>query len=427
MKAFLISISCEDRQLELNQIKEFLIANNFSITTKIKEADLIVFSTCAFAKEMEKYSLKLLRKIESEKKHGAKLVVCGCLPKINKKTLDEFNCIKFGPDKLHKINDVINAKRRIKNICYTNSLAPPYTRTPKRRIFEYIHKILFQNNIYNQFYIKISTGCLENCSFCVHKRAIGNVRSKPINLIIKEFIDGLEKGYKQFYLAAEDAGCYGIDIGTNLVELLKEMTSINGNYKIAIEFIHPKWLIKYFRDLKKIFRTGKVNYLCSPAQSGSNRILKLMNRDYKIESFVKCVKELNNEFPEIILATDFIVGFPGENEDDFQKSLKLVKELNFQYISIFKYSEWEGTKSYELPNKVPEYIKELRYRRLFLAHFPKKIRFILDITHPYGWLNLALEINFKITISINSEINGHSISCITKSSTIINCFCYCSD
>ena len=156
-------------------------------------------------------------------------------------------------------------------------------------------------------------------------------------------------------------------MGYDLADLLVELIKIKGDYKIGLRNINPAHLIQIFEKLRPVLASGKIWYLSSAAESGSNRILKLMRRRYTIQDFIKIVKILNEEYPNIYFSTQLIAGFPSETEKDFQLSMQLIHELKFDNVEVYKFSPNIGTKAAKMCDQVPERIRLSRYRRLFIS------------------------------------------------------------
>jgi MiaB/RimO family radical SAM methylthiotransferase len=222
-------------------------------------------------------------------------------------------------------------------------------------------------NIYNpnSFVIKVSTGCIHTCAYCAVKISRGRVRSKPLPQIKEEFQKGLAEGFKEFSIIGTDLGSYGKDIGTDLVELLQQLIALKGDHQIRLRNLHPKFLIDKMDELKSIFQTGKISYLESAAQSGNNRILKLMNRSYTIEDYKIAIKTLNEQFPDIKIRTQLMVGFPGETDEEFQDTLNLIDEICFDLVEVYRFEPRPGTKADSMNNFIPVRVARKRYYKLF--------------------------------------------------------------
>jgi tRNA A37 methylthiotransferase MiaB len=216
------------------------------------------------------------------------------------------------------------------------------------------------------------------------------LKSKSIETILVEFRHGLNKGFRYFGLLGTDVGAYGRDLRYTLVDLLAEMTKERGNYKIGLRNVNPFYLNEMFDELRPFFSRRKVCFLLSAVESGSDRILELMRRRYRIEEFKRCIKAINEEFSDIFLRTQLIVGFPTETDEDFEKSVGLLHDLRFDWVEVYKFSPRLGTTAAKMANQIPEKTKEDRYRRLLLKALMqrphKKAKYLLQHT-----LNLEKE------------------------------------
>jgi len=220
-----------------------------------------------------------------------------------------------------------------------------------------IHRKISNNNLYH---VRISDGCMGNCAYCGIRKAVGPQKSIPINEIITKFKLELNKGNKDILLVAEDAGSYGLDMGSSLPELLEEITKIPGDYSITITSISPTYIAKYVDQLEKIFKTKKIVNINIPVQSGSKRILGLMNKDPDIEKIEKAILKIKKSFQKLELEAQLMVGFPTETEEDFESTLHLIKKLNFDMIYILKFPNASGTDAYSLKPKIKN--KEINLR-----------------------------------------------------------------
>jgi tRNA A37 methylthiotransferase MiaB len=190
--------------------------------------------------------------------------------------------------------------------------------------------------------------------------------SHPEEQIVEKLKAGLKKNYKKFALIAGDIGCYGLDINKDLTSLLTKLFQVDGKYKILLLDLNPRWLVKYYLELLQILKSnfGKVARIIIPIQSGSNRILKLMNRHYQLEEVETCILNLKKNIPEIILDTHIMVGFPGETDEDFNKTLNLIRKIKFSKVEVYPYQDRPNTKASNLPHKIPEEVIKKRIRIL---------------------------------------------------------------
>jgi tRNA A37 methylthiotransferase MiaB len=185
---------------------------------------------------------------------------------------------------------------------------------------------------------------------------------------------GLKMGYKLFVLCGSDIGAYGKDIRTDLITLLRRIMEREGDYKIALTSFNLRWWRDMGSDIIELFKSGKIEYFSVPVQSGSNRILKLMKRDYTAEDFENCIKSLKSVNPEVTIYTDVMCGFPGETEEDFKKTLRLLENPRITCALPTVYSERPKTETFPSEMKVPNYVKKSREIRLYVKFFFNRLK-----------------------------------------------------
>jgi len=344
MKACIIDsfCGCMLNSFDSQLFAKFFEANGYSIIDDSSDADVVLVNTCAFVKNVEDKVVDKIKELVAERKEGQRIIVTGCFPKINEGRLKEiFSGDYFGPREKEKINDILDAKVGIDEISI-NKVGKEYCNgAPSDRC-----------------YIKIADGCLGGCSFCSIKKAKGGLKSREVRVVVKEFKKGLSEGFKEFVLLGDDIGCYGKDIGSDISVLLRELVGFDCDYKIYLHFFEPKWFVEQFEGLLNVFKTGKIGFLNIPIQSGSDRILGLMNRQYKIDEVIDKVKILHREVPEVVIQTHILFGFPGETAEEFELSLAKAKE--FDFAKFFCYSERPGTAALRLEGDVSEEEKKRR-------------------------------------------------------------------
>ena len=211
------------------------------------------------------------------------------------------------------------------------------------------------------FQIKVSYGCPGNCSYCATKLGIGEFRSVDKDFVIKQFVEGLDKGYTYFMLMGDEIGAYGRDINTSLPDLLQQMYDLsNGKAVISIRYIHPDILVNLYDRLKKFFATGFVNYFCCAIQSASPAVLKRMNRNPDIEPFIRCMEDMNrNKYP-VSKHTQIIVGFPGETSEDVLLTMDAIRRCKFEHININLFSPRRHTAAWSMEETVTQEEKMFR-------------------------------------------------------------------
>jgi len=392
-KFFVYNLACELRYLDCTKICKYLSINGHEIVNNPSDADIILFLTCGFTNYTRDFCLK---KIEKFKKYDAELIVAGCIPGTDKeklleifsgrtlttKDLDKID--EFFPENKIKFNDI-----RDGHILYQNPTRPANLTYIFNLFFKFdlirkiyllilisfgkidVDTIFYSFSIkYPIFHLKVCSGCNGNCSYCAINRAIGKLKSKTIDKCVKEFKQGLEKGYKNFVLAADNVGSYGKDIDKNLAVLLKNLIILPGQYNIAIREIGPYWIVKYNDELTNICKEGKITDIGIVVQSGSARILRLMNRYSNVNKIKDAIKRLRDSYPKLRLHTHIIIGFPSETKDEFEQTLSFVKEVNFDSGIIFQYSPKIGTEAESIEPKIhnDEMSRRLKYSNKFLKN-----------------------------------------------------------
>jgi len=395
-KVFIHTHSCKLRYLDASRISKYFSHNDYEIVNKPQDADIIFLLTCAAFDPITDESLRMVKEFQ---KYDAELIVGGCLPEIEKEKLgDIFDgrtiCTKdldkdpvkmdeLFPENTIKFKDVDDA-----NFSYPNVNEGKPVEIVKKffRNFPGVENtyVGFKNHMFKNMYgehsffyhvmidepmyrMRVSWGCNSNCSYCGIRKAIGSHKSKPLGKVMEEFRNGLDKGYEHFMMNADDIGAYGTDIGSSFAELLDKMTKVSGEYKISIANFSPRWLIRYIDDYERIFKREKIIRLGVPVQSGSSRILKLMNRYHDTEKIKEAFIRLKTVFPKLSLHTHIIVGFPTETEEDFKQTLSFIKKCKFSAGQLMPFSCKDGSEAERIEPKIPmdEIYKRLEYAKDF--------------------------------------------------------------
>jgi len=386
---------CSENRSDCAKMQEFFAINGWPVTTNIKEADIILFNACGLTAVREDDSIDVLKAVNAQKKPSAEIIVWGCFPKINKERISEIHeGIVFDSDESEQLEDFFKGNIKARDI-HANFLVPSWKRPNKiRKYLRYLPNIAhirsyiqlwFDRRLWKHasdlvsfvdsdaFFIKVSTGCLNSCTYCGTRFSRGRLRSKPVYRITEEFKEGLGKNFKKFTLIGTDIGAYGRDQGTNLVHLLKALIKNEGDFKLRLPNINPRFLIEMMPELRELFRSGKIEVIGSGVQSANNRLLGLMNRGHRIEDYKETLYILKMEFPALRIRTNIIVGFPTETEEDFQETLGLLNEVDFTFADIHRYSPRSKTKAATMPEQIPHEVIEDRYARMLIA-FSKHLR-----------------------------------------------------
>ncbi len=378
------SENCPRRPLECSRLYQYFLRNGWAPADRIPDADLIIVYTCGGFTAQEVFSINTIQNLEKRKHKNARLLVTGCLTKINRQALGPDYEIIF-PEDLDNLDTLIQAKIALKDIPESNTLekiagiesASLVGKVKKNFRFKpsdimrgiRLLSRRFRNRYKKEprFFIKIAEGCEGHCSFCAIKFVGGELCSKPLLSILLEFEKGLAQGYKKIVLGAGDTGCYGLDHNISILHLLKEIFKYDQDFELIIQDFNPKWLVKYADDLIPLLKknSGRISDLLIPIQTGSDRILRLMRRQYRIDEVKQCLRDLRSQVPQLSIRTHIMVGFPGETEQDFLQTQELLAEFKFEDISIFPYEDRPGIGAASLSDKITESEKRRRRKKLY--------------------------------------------------------------
>jgi len=380
-KVYVRSVGCIDNLLDGKSFATYCRENGWEVVDNPKKADMILLNTCAFDQKHEDISIKDIEELKEYP--NAELVVTGCLPKINKDRMDHvFGGRYFSPKEREKLKEIIGGKTKVRwkdqNTISDSEIEELFHRRLvhsltklRNTVYKYTRVKIFPNfdmadlaGDQESYFIVVGEGCLGNCSYCAIKNAKGTLVSKPIEDAVQELKNGVAKGFKRFVVTADDTGAYGIDLGTTLPALIKKLVAVEGDFKLNLYHLEANWLIKYGKELEDVFTSKKIDAVFSPIQSGSNRILKLMRRPYTAESYIACIRDLRKKIPNLKLWNQFIIGFPGQTEEDFKQDLRILDELNFDLVQAFAYSDRPGTDASKMDNHISEDVINKRLKRI---------------------------------------------------------------
>ena len=378
-------VRCKPNNILISRIHKYLLENDHEINNETREADYIIINTCGFNDFHESFSVDLFKKYNSEKTKNTKVISVGCLNKIDKPlleeqapdtifvdTLNDLDNFFFNKVKFESIQEAHLTEEKINNF-YPNTgdqldlfdkialiIGKLIAYSPFKRSIK-INQILDEGFNKNKVYVEIAQGCLNNCSYCIIKKAKGSIKSRSIDRILED----IEKVYdpnKNLCLVADDCGSYGRDINENIFLLLYAINDKFPQIGIDLNTMHPIWVEKERDEFMKLFKRIKLNSINIPMQSGSQEILKRMNRNYSVENIISAINELREISPETLIWTHLIIGFPGETREDFLKTNSILE--CFDFTSKFIYSDRKGTPSASMEPKVPQRVKNLRKLRL---------------------------------------------------------------
>lgn len=317
-KIFFETYGCSYNQEDTNIMLGLVRAKSrYEIAKNEKEADIIVLNGCVVKNPTEH---KIIARIKALEKAKKKVIVAGCFAENNAERYK--NNTLLGAKALERINDAIESAIKNENTHFLNK------ETADKCGLISVEKTAKQ--ILPIQIIPVCEGCLGNCAYCATKAARGNLKSFSKKNIIEAMRKGIDNGTKEFWITAQDIGCYGLDLGTNIVELLNKILEEFKTEKIFIRLgmINPNFARKYLNELIEIYKNEKMfKFLHIPLQSGNDRVLKLMNRKYTVSDFVFVVERFKENIPDMTIATDIIIGFPTETEKEFQDSYDLIEKI----------------------------------------------------------------------------------------------------
>ena len=351
MKFAIHTFGCKVNIYESEYIINLLLDKGYTQVDFNEKADIYIINTCTVTNEADKKDKKLIRSTRNNHKDSI-LIVMGCYSQLNPNDIDAD--IVIGNKHKSKIIELIEKYQKIKE---------------KIILVEDISKTEFEDMYINRFiehtraFVKIQDGCNAFCSYCTIPYARGGLRSKDFNTVIKEVSNLVNKGYKEIVLTGIHTGRYGLEQNTNLETLLKELVKIKDIFRIRLSSIEINEITDGIIELIKNNQV-MAKHLHIPLQSGSNNILKSMNRLYDLDFFLKRIDYIRKEIPDISITTDLIVGFPGETEELFQETIDTLNIIKFTKIHTFPYSKRNGTKAASMPNHLDNQIKKCRVRKV---------------------------------------------------------------
>jgi len=351
------NLICHARSLDTNRLMHYFKANNCSFVKTPEDANRIIIMTCGVFEIRQDQCMNILDKLKNYKD---KIIIVGCLPAIAERKLKEvFQGDTISTKNLGQIDLLFkDFKVKFNDIPDQNVFAKRKLITKQKNKKIFIEAVNTKEAI-----LRICNGCFNACSYCAIRQAIGRLRSKPIDDCVGEYKKLLDSKFREFVFIGDDMGSYGLDLGSSFPLLLEELSRYDKHYRVKwkFRFYNPMWAVKYETKLLPFIRMNKITYMNCDIQSGSNRILKLMVRRYDIKKVTKSLLNFKEINPKLYLATDYICGFPSETEEDFNKTLDVIKKINFNFVWLRMYFENEKAVSSKLPNKVPA---NVIYKRL---------------------------------------------------------------
>jgi MiaB-like tRNA modifying enzyme len=363
MRFFLKNYGCSANLADSEVLTGCLLKAGYKQATCSKKADIVIYNTCAVKGPTENRVISALKKIPKNKK----IIITGCLPLINfDRLLKEIHFDgAIGPAVGENIVDIVQrviAGEKVVEL-ETSLDSKPNLSLPNKK----------SNPVIS--IIPVNYGCLGSCTYCCVVFARGNLRSYPIKDIEHRVKSDLSKGIKEFWITSQDIGCYGEDLGTNVVELLQTLCKIKGEFHLRVGMINPNRAKPLLKNLVAVFQNHKIfKFLHLPVQSGDNLILEKMRRFYTSPQFKDIIKAFRASIPNITVATDVICGFPGESQIAFDNTLQLIKDVKPDIVNVSKFFDRPKTVAKKMKADFLD-LREINRRSKKTALLAKKISF----------------------------------------------------
>ncbi len=348
------TLGCKVNQYETNAMMQKMIEAGYEVVDFETKADIYIINTCTVTNMADKKSRQMLRRVK-EINPEAILVAVGCYAQVAKEKLEQIPEIDLILG-INEKNDIVKYVEQASKNTYVSD------------VLHQTEFLDFGDVTYTEktrAVIKVQDGCIKFCAYCIIPYARGRIRSRKPESVIKEITDVAKEGIKEVVITGIHIASYGKDFNTEyrLIDLLEEIQKVDGIQRIRLGSLEPTLITEEF-----VTRLKKLSKICDhfhlSLQSGCNETLKRMNRKYTTDQFRHVVELLRNAYPEVHLTTDVIVGFPGETEEEFNKTYEFLKEIKFYKMHVFKYSPRSGTVAAKMPNQIDGNIKEERSNKL---------------------------------------------------------------
>ncbi len=362
------TLGCKLNFAETSTIGKQFIENGYKIVEFNEAADVYVINTCTVTDGADKECRQIVRRALRKNPNGF-VAVTGCYAQLRPEQISAIKGVDavLGSNEKFKLFSLINDFNKKELSCIHI--------TPTDKLDDFITAASSDADTRTRAFFKIQDGCDYKCSYCTIPLARGKSRSMAPELLTEKFEELLNNNYKEIVLTGVNVGDYGKSLKTNFYTALKNLVSLDGNFRLRISSIEPNLLTD---EIIELVKTN--NKLCKhfhiPLQNGSPKILKLMKRRYTATFYKKLVTKVAEKIPDIGIGVDVIVGFPGETEEDFLLTFNLLKDLPISYLHVFTYSERPNTLSIEMEHKVPIEIKKERNNRLRILSQKKHHEFL---------------------------------------------------
>ena len=388
MNFSILTFGCKVNSYESEYMKEQLLKNGFIYSDDYKTSDIVIINTCSVTNTADNKCKKMIRSVRREN-NNCILMVCGCTAENHREELNDLDIdILIGNKEKSLIVELINDYKlsKEKYIKFYDDRRLPFE---DMRVSEF--------SDLTRAYVKIQDGCNNYCAYCIIPYVRGSIRSKSFSEAVSEIKDLVKMGHKEIVFTGINTGAYGKETGKyDLTDLIREISKIDELERIRVSSIEITEIDEKF--IKELEVNPKLcAHLHVSLQSGSERILKIMNRKYTKAEYLEKINKIRNARPEINLTTDVIVGFPSETHEEFLECVDYCKEVGFSKIHVFPYSKREGTKAATMEGHLPNNVKKERARKLIAIDEDLQLKYNRKF------------INNVVNVLIEENVNGKSI------------------
>lgn len=347
MKVHVESYGCTMNKGEGHGLSRELASSGHEPCSSSEDADIIIINTCTVVETTE---LRMLRRMQELRSQGKEVVVTGCMAKVQGEAIKEATpgSLIIPPSDYPDFQNIFKGRYGCGD-----------TETSREAVLTKTTSI-----------IPIAQGCLGSCTYCLTRHARGGLRSHSIEEITARFKQELEDGAQEVLLSSQDCAAYGSDIGTDLASLLESLLRFEGDHRIRLGMMNPENLMRIADRLLDVMQDARVyRFFHVPVQSGSEKVLRSMGRKYGPREFIRLVDLIRESFPTASIATDSIVGFPGEDDDDHQRSIDMMHRIQPDIINVTRFSPRPGTVAADLPDRPHGRISKARSREMTALRF----------------------------------------------------------
>jgi len=348
VKVFVEAHGCTQNYGEARLMQEALVGQGHGVVTSEQDADAHVLVTCTVVETTER---KMIRRMTELAAYGKPLIVAGCMAAAQRQRVLETvpRAMLLPPRKWPQIVELLDAR----TVCGDRSA-----------------DIESQSFGWHDAIVPIEQGCVGRCTYCITRVARGRVSSYPIELVVDQVRRNVDHGRREIKFTGQDTAAYGLDAGTNLAVLLRTVDGLPGEFRVRVGMADPLTVYPIMDELVEAYHSDKIfKFLHLPVQSGDDAILEAMRREYSVAQFEEIVNTFRRAYPRITLSTDVIVGFPGEDEEQFGRTMDLIARIRPEIVNVTRFSPRTGTPAARMPDPIVGWRVKERSRRLTRMRF----------------------------------------------------------